>query len=41
MSEELSTESLVRKNSNDFSFVKEIINEINNDDFKSGVSQFY
>lgn len=41
MSEELPDNLLIRKNANDFSFTKEIINEINNDDFRSGVKEFY
>lgn len=32
--------SIVKKNSNDFSFTQEIINEINNLDFKQGALQF-
>lgn len=41
MSEELSANSVVKKNANGFSFVKEIINEVNNNDFKQGVKDFY
>ena len=32
---------LVKKNSNNFSFVKEVIDEVNNDGFKSGVKEFF
>jgi hypothetical protein len=41
MSDELTTSSIVRRNNNGFSFVKEVINEVNNNDFKEGVKDFY
>lgn len=41
MSEPISADQIVKKNSNEFSFVKEVINEVNNSDFKTGVADFY
>lgn len=41
MSEQISADQIVKKNSNEFSFVKEVINEVNNSDFKTGVADFY
>lgn len=32
---------IVKKNSYDFSAVKEVLNEVNNNEFKSGESDFY
>ena len=32
---------VVKKNSNNFSFSKQIINEIVNEDFKTGISDYY
>jgi len=32
---------LVKKNSNEFSVVKEVLNEVNNSEFKKGAEDFY